>query len=74
MYIPQEIKCPCLECRHLQRGFWRASKRWCKGMSEDAVNKALLRFANNGAHSTLIWLSSERSQCRHRLQHATAAQ
>jgi Inositol polyphosphate kinase len=35
--------------RHLQRGFWRASKRWCKGMSEDAVNKALLRFANNGA-------------------------
>lgn len=35
-------------CRHLQRGFWRASKRWCKGMSEDAVTKALLRFANNG--------------------------
>ena len=42
---------PSLECRHLQRGFWRASKRWCKGMSEDAVNKALLRFANNGANS-----------------------
>jgi Inositol polyphosphate kinase len=39
-----------LKRRHLQRGFWRASKRWCKGMSEDAVNKALLRFANNGVH------------------------
>lgn len=38
--------------RHLQRGFWRASKRWCKGMSEDAVNKALLRFANNEAGLT----------------------
>mmetsp|Transcript_14695 Transcript_14695/g.44358 ORF Transcript_14695/g.44358 Transcript_14695/m.44358 type:complete len:789 (+) Transcript_14695:333-2699(+) len=38
--------------RHLQRGFWRASKRWCKGMSEDAVTKALLRFANNEAGLT----------------------
>ena len=35
--------------RHLQRGYWRASKRWCKQMSEDAVQKALVRFANNGA-------------------------
>jgi hypothetical protein len=49
---------PSFECRHLQRGFWRASKRWCKGMSEDAVNKALLRFANNGVHAVsqaLCW-------------------
>ena len=51
-------KRPALECRHLQRGFWRASKRWCKGMSEDAVNKALLRFANNGVHSMFTNCSS----------------
>lgn len=59
-----------LERRHLQRGFWRASKRWCKGMSEDAVNKALLRFANNGAHgASPVWL--KHSQSMQRLHHAT---
>ena len=33
--------------RHCQRGYWRASKRWCKQLPLDSVNKALLRFANN---------------------------
>ena len=38
--------------RHLQRGYWRASKRWCKQMCGDAANTALFRFANNGALAT----------------------
>jgi hypothetical protein len=60
----RHLQMPSIECRHLQRGFWRASKRWCKGMSEDAVNKALLRFANNGAHTvaqTLCWSAASLS-------------
>ncbi|BDA44752.1 Inositol polyphosphate multikinase IPK2 [Coccomyxa sp. Obi] len=35
--------------RACQRGYWRASKRWCKALQPEAVNKALLRFANNEA-------------------------
>ena len=35
--------------RACQRGYWRASKRWCKQLPQDAVNKALIRFANNEA-------------------------
>ena len=35
--------------RHCQRGYWRASKRWCKQLPQDAVSKALIRFANNEA-------------------------
>ena len=45
--------------RHLQRGYWRASKRWCKQMSEDAVQKALVRFANNGAHASAMVLQKQ---------------
>ncbi|KAK9868755.1 hypothetical protein WJX84_007552 [Apatococcus fuscideae] len=33
--------------RHCQRGYWRASKRWCKGLPQDEVRKALLRFPHN---------------------------
>eukprot|EP00891_Asterochloris_glomerata_P004565 jgi/Astpho2/4565/Aster-00147 len=33
--------------RACQRGYWRASKRWCKQLPQDAVDKALCRFANN---------------------------
>ncbi|KAK9822491.1 hypothetical protein WJX81_002556 [Elliptochloris bilobata] len=35
--------------RQCQRGYWRASKRWCKELPPEGVNKALLRFANNEA-------------------------
>ena len=35
--------------RQCQRGYWRASKRWCKALPPEGVNKALLRFANNEA-------------------------
>ncbi len=35
--------------RACQRGYWRASKRWCKALQPEAVDKALLRFANNEA-------------------------
>lgn len=35
--------------RHCQDGYWRASKRWCKKLSQDAVSKALVRFASNEA-------------------------
>lgn len=35
--------------RACQRGYWRASKRWCKQLPQDVVNKALIRFANNEA-------------------------
>ena len=42
--------CCCAQVyRHCQRGYWRASKRWCKQLPQDTVNKALLRFANNEA-------------------------
>ena len=30
-------------------GYWRASKRWCKQMPSETVNKALAIFANNEA-------------------------
>ena len=33
--------------RHCQRGYWKASKRWCKQLPLESVNKALVRFANN---------------------------
>ena len=33
--------------RHFQRGYWRASKRWCKGLPKEEVRKALLRFPHN---------------------------
>ena len=35
--------------RHCQAGYWRASKRWCKKLPQDAVSKALIRFASNEA-------------------------
>lgn len=35
--------------RHCQGGYWRASKRWCKKLPQDAVSKALIRFASNEA-------------------------
>ena len=35
--------------RHYQNGYWRASKRWCKQLPQDAVSKALVRFADNEA-------------------------
>ncbi len=35
--------------RQCQRGYWRASKRWCKGLPPEAVDQALLRFAHNEA-------------------------
>lgn len=35
--------------RHCQGGYWKASKRWCKKLPQDAVNKALIRFASNEA-------------------------
>ncbi|KAK9811655.1 hypothetical protein WJX72_007711 [[Myrmecia] bisecta] len=35
--------------RSCQRAYWRASKRWCKQLPQEAVNKALVRFANNEA-------------------------
>ncbi len=35
--------------RACQRGYWRASKRWCKQLPQDKVDKALIRFANNEA-------------------------
>lgn len=35
--------------RHLQGGYWRCSKRWCKTMPLGAVDKALWTFAHNGA-------------------------
>ena len=33
--------------RHTRGGYWRASKRWCKTLSEVMVNKALTSFAHN---------------------------
>ena len=30
-------------------GYWRASKRWCKQLPSETVNKALAIFANNEA-------------------------
>ena len=39
--------CPMQVYRACQRGYWRASKRWCKQLPQDAVDKALCRFANN---------------------------
>ncbi|KAK9822308.1 hypothetical protein WJX74_006000 [Apatococcus lobatus] len=33
--------------RNFQRGYWRASKRWCKGLPQEEVRKALLRFPHN---------------------------
>lgn len=35
--------------RHCQNGYWRASKRWCKHLTQDAVSKALVRYADNEA-------------------------
>jgi hypothetical protein len=34
--------------RHAQRGYWRASKSWCKTLPEALVDKALQSFAHNG--------------------------
>lgn len=48
--ISSALVCLCLQVyRACQRGYWRASKRWCKQLPQDAVNKALIRFANNEA-------------------------
>lgn len=35
--------------RACQMGYWRASKRWCKQMPSETVDKALAIFANNEA-------------------------
>ncbi len=35
--------------RACQMGYWRASKRWCKQLPSETVNKALAIFANNEA-------------------------
>ncbi len=35
--------------RACQMGYWRASKRWCKQLPAETVNKALAIFANNEA-------------------------
>ena len=35
--------------RACQVGYWRASKRWCKQLPSETVNKALAIFANNEA-------------------------
>ncbi len=35
--------------RHGAGGYWRASKRWCKTLPVELVDKALLSFAHNGA-------------------------
>lgn len=35
--------------RACQMGYWRASKRWCKQLPSETVNKALAVFANNQA-------------------------
>ena len=34
--------------RHAAGGYWRASKRWCKTLPVELVDKALLSFAHNG--------------------------
>ncbi len=34
--------------RHSQGGYWRASKRWCKTLPAELVDKPLLSFAHNG--------------------------
>lgn len=34
--------------RHGAGGYWRASKRWCKTLPVELVDKALLSFAHNG--------------------------
>ena len=31
-----------------QGGYWRASKRWCKTLPAELVDKALASFAHNG--------------------------
>ena len=35
--------------RACQMGYWRASKRWCKQLPSETVNRALAVFANNEA-------------------------
>ena len=37
--------------RHGAGGYWRASKRWCKTLPVELVDKALLSFAHNGERS-----------------------
>ena len=50
MLLPPGLKRPHAQVyRQCQRGYWRASKRWCKALPPEGVNKALLRFANNEA-------------------------
>jgi hypothetical protein len=37
--------------RHGAGGYWRASKRWCKTLPAELVDKALLSFAHNGGRA-----------------------
>lgn len=48
-WLAADDTCDAQVYRACQRGYWRASKRWCKALQPEAVNKALLRFANNEA-------------------------
>lgn len=42
--------------RHGAGGYWRASKRWCKTLPAELVDKALHSFAHNGGRKA--WNSS----------------
>ncbi len=54
--MPLQLHQCCLACsppimqvfRHGAGGYWRASKRWCKTLPVELVDKALLSFAHNG--------------------------
>jgi hypothetical protein len=48
--------------RHGAGGYWRASKRWCKTLPVELVDKALLSFAHNGESVACLCLQKVRLQ------------